>query len=395
MVKVVGMKEGYRFLGEYIRQVDIRNKEGKKENLLGVSVQKQFIQSIANTVGTDFTKYKVVKKGQFTYIPDTSRRGDKIAIALLEDYEEGLVSNVYTVFEVIDTEKLLPEYLMLWFSRPEFDRYARFKSHGSVREVMDWEEMCKVELPVPDIEKQRKIVKAYKTITDRIALKQKINDNLEATAQSLFQEQFAAFYNENELPDGYSIATLDSLCSIKGGKRLPADGELLDTPTAHPYIRVRDLGSNRYVCLTNQFQYIDEETHSAISRYIVNTNDIVISIVGTIGLIGKIHTSLNNANLTENCVKLANIHTVTPDYLYYTLCYKKQIKEIELLTVGAVQSKLPMYNIQSMKILVPPTEVIEDFQHKFDIFNEQIEANTIEIQRLYELQSVLLAKLAY
>ena len=389
------MKEGYRFLGEYIRQVDIRNKEGKKENLLGVSVQKQFILSIANTVGTDFTKYKVVKKGQFTYIPDTSRRGDKIAIALLEDYEEGLVSNVYTVFEVIDTEKLLPEYLMLWFSRPEFDRYARFKSHGSVREVMDWEEMCKVELPVPDIEKQRKIVKAYKTITDRIALKQKINDNLEETAQSLFQEQFAAFYNENELPDGYSIATLDSLCSIKGGKRLPADGELLDTPTAHPYIRVRDLGSNRYVCLTNQFQYIDEETHSAISRYIVNTNDIVISIVGTIGLIGKIHTSLNNANLTENCVKLANIHTVTPDYLYYTLCYKKQIKEIELLTVGAVQSKLPMYNIQSMKILVPPAEVIEDFQHKFDIFNEQIEANTIEIQRLYELQSVLLAKLAY
>ena len=124
------MKEGYRVLGEYIRQVDIRNKEGKKENLLGVSVQKQFIQSIANTVGTDFTKYKVVKKGQFTYIPDTSRRGDKIAIALLEDYEEGLVSNVYTVFEVIDTEKLLPEYLMLWFSRPEFDRYARFKAAG-------------------------------------------------------------------------------------------------------------------------------------------------------------------------------------------------------------------------------------------------------------------------
>ena len=389
------MKSNYKQLGQFIRQVDVRNSEGKEENLLGVSVQKKFIPSIANTVGTDFRKYKVVKKGQFTYIPDTSRRGDKIGIALLEDYDEGLVSNVYTVFEIIDEKQLIPEYLMLWFSRPEFDRYARFKSHGSVREVMDWDEMCKVELPVPSYEKQKEIVDNYKAIKDRIALKQKINDNLEETAQSLFQEQFAAFYNENELPDGYSIATLDSLCSIKGGKRLPADGELLDTPTAHPYIRVRDLGSNRYVCLTNQFQYIDEETHSAISRYIVNTNDIVISIVGTIGLIGKIHTSLNNANLTENCVKLANIHTVTPDYLYYTLCYKKQIKEIELLTVGAVQSKLPMYNIQSMKILVPPTEVIENFQQKFDIFNEQIEANTIEIQRLYEFQSVLLAKLAY
>lgn len=98
------MKEGYKALGEFIRQIDIRNTEGKEDNLLGVSVQKQFIPSIANTVGTDFTKYKVVKKGQFTYIPDTSRRGDKIAIALLQDYEEGLVSNVYTVFEVIDEE---------------------------------------------------------------------------------------------------------------------------------------------------------------------------------------------------------------------------------------------------------------------------------------------------
>lgn len=119
------MKEGYRLLGDFIRQVDVRNTDGKEENLLGVSVQKMFIPSIANTVGTDFTKYKVVKRGQFTYIPDTSRRGDKIGIALLTDYDEGLVSNIYTVFEVKDENELLPEYLMLWFSRPEFDRYAR------------------------------------------------------------------------------------------------------------------------------------------------------------------------------------------------------------------------------------------------------------------------------
>lgn len=388
------MKDGYKHLGEYIRQVDIRNTDGKEENLLGVSVQKQFIPSIANTVGTDFTKYKVVKKRQFTYIPDTSRRGDKIGIALLKDYEEGLVSNVYTVFEVVDTEKLLPEYLMLWFSRPEFDRYARFKSHGSVREVFDWNEMCMVELPVPAIEEQRKIVKAYKAITDRIALKKQINDNLEATAQAIFQEQFASYYGLSELPEGWKLINLENLCTVKGGKRLPADCELLNTPTNHPYIRVRDVGSSRYVCLTDQFQYIDEETHSAISRYIVNTGDIVISIVGTIGLIGKIHSSLDNANLTENCVKLSGIHTVTSDYLYYTLCYKKQIKEIELLTVGAVQAKLPMYNIQSMKILVPPETVIREFQNKIDTFNGQVEANTIEIQSLNELQQVLLAKLS-
>ena len=221
-----------------------------------------------------------------------------------------------------------------------------------------------------------------------------LNDNLEATAQSLFLEQFSSYCITDKLPEGYSIVSLDTLCSVKGGKRLPADCKLLDIPTKYPYIRVSDVGSSRYVCLTDQFQYIDEKTYKAISQYIVNTGDIVISIVGTIGLIGKIHSSLDKANLTENCVKLTDIHTVTSDYLYYTICYKKQIKEIELLTVGAVQAKLPIYNIKSMKILVPPVNVIDDFQKKIDILNKQVEANTIEIQRLYALQSILLAKLS-
>lgn len=393
------MKSNYNQLGQYIEMVSRTNSDLKYgiEDVRGCSNTKQMMQTRANLIGRTYEKFIVLRPQEFVFNRRTTRNGEKIGMAYNNTDREYIFTNDYVAFRVKQEylDKLLPDYLYLFFCRDEFDRYARYKSTGSATEFFNWEDMCAVPFEIPPMDFQQLVVNAYKVLNERIETKQKINDNLEATAQSLFQEQFAAFYNENELPDGYSIATLDSLCSIKGGKRLPADGELLDTPTAHPYIRVRDLGSNRYVCLTNQFQYIDEETHSAISRYIVNTNDIVISIVGTIGLIGKIHTSLNNANLTENCVKLANIHTVTPDYLYYTLCYKKQIKEIELLTVGAVQSKLPMYNIQSMKILVPPTEVIEEFQQKFDIFNEQIEANTIEIQRLYELQSVLLAKLAY
>ena len=393
------MKSNYNQLGQYIEMVSRTNSDLKYgiEDVRGCSNTKQMMQTRANLIGRTYEKFIVLRPQEFVFNRRTTRNGEKIGMAYNNTDREYIFTNDYVAFRVKQEylDKLLPDYLYLFFCRDEFDRYARYKSTGSATEFFNWEDMCAVPFEIPPMDFQQLVVNAYKVLNKRIETKQKINDNLEATAQSLFQEQFAAFYNENELPDGYSIATLDSLCSIKGGKRLPVGGELLDTPTVHPYIRVRDLGSNRYVCLTNQFQYIDEETHSAISRYIVNTNDIVISIVGTIGLIGKIHTSLNNANLTENCVKLANIHTVTPDYLYYTLCYKKQIKEIELLTVGAVQSKLPMYNIQSMKILVPPTEVIENFQHKFDIFNEQIEANTIEIQRLYELQSVLLAKLAY
>ena len=173
------MKSNYKRLGEYIRQIDVRNKDDDRYDLLGVSVEKCFINSIANTVGTDWHNYKIIKKGQFCYIPDTSRRGDKIGIAHLTDREIGLVSAVYTVFEVWK-EELVPEYLMLWFKRPEFDRYARFHSHGSVREIFDWEEMCNVELPIPPIEEQKAIVNAYETIERRIALKRKINDNLAA-----------------------------------------------------------------------------------------------------------------------------------------------------------------------------------------------------------------------
>ena len=218
------MKSNYKQLGQFIRQVDVRNSEGKEENLLGVSVQKKFIPSIANTVGTDFKKYKVVKKGQFTYIPDTSRRGDKIGIALLEDYEEGLVSNVYTVFEIIDEKQLIPEYLMLWFSRPEFDRYARFKSHGSVREVMDWDEMCKVELPVPPYEKQKEIVDGYKAITERIALKQKINDNLANTEQAILVE---TVINNHTVPT--ALGDLVDFIDGDRGKNYPTFDEFTST----------------------------------------------------------------------------------------------------------------------------------------------------------------------
>ena len=173
------MRTDYKVLGNYIRLVDKRNRDLSITNLLGVSIEKRFIPSIANIIGTDLSSYKVVQTGQFAYGPVTSRNGEKISIAYLSG-DDCIISSSYSVFEVINRDKLDPEYLMLWFSRPEFDRYARYKSHGSVREIFDWEELCMIELPVPTIEEQRKIVKAYKSITDRIDLKRQINDNLAA-----------------------------------------------------------------------------------------------------------------------------------------------------------------------------------------------------------------------
>ena len=146
-------KAEYKRLGDFIREVNVRNRELKVTNLLGVSISKEFMPSIANIIGTDMSAYKIVERGQFVYISDTSRRGDKIAIALLDAYDNAIISQAYTVFEVIDHEQLLPEYLLMWFRRPEFDRYARFHSHGSAREIFDWNELCEVRLPIPTIER--------------------------------------------------------------------------------------------------------------------------------------------------------------------------------------------------------------------------------------------------
>lgn len=205
------MKEGYRLLGDFIQPVDERNRDLRVDYLLGVSISKQFIPSIANIVGTDLSNYKIIRTGQFAYGPVTSRNGEKISIALLRD-KDCIISSSYTVFEVVNKNELDPEYLMLWFSRPEFDRYARYMSHGSVREIFDWDELCKVELPVPSIDKQRSIVRAYQTITERIELKRRLNDNLEAQTQALFDELF--------LRDGMPDYTLSEIANVNPTRTL-------------------------------------------------------------------------------------------------------------------------------------------------------------------------------
>ena len=205
------MKE-MKKLGDFIQPVDVRNNDLSVTRLLGLSINKCFIESIANTIGTDFRPYKIVKKGQFAYGPVTSRNGEKITIALLEE-PECIISSSYAVFEITDTSKLLPEYLMLWFSRPEFDRYARYKSHGSVREIFDWDEMCRVELPVPPINEQQKIVDTYNAITNRIRIKQKINENLEKTAQAIYRKNTKEFIGDK------ITVTVEDYCNIFTGKK--------------------------------------------------------------------------------------------------------------------------------------------------------------------------------
>jgi len=167
-------------LGEYIEQSDERNSDLETDNLLGISVNKVFIETRSNKEQLNLSNYKVVRPRDFGYVSVTSRNGEKISIAIL-DGEAGLVSSTYTVFRVRDKRELLPEYLFLWFSRPEFDRYARFHSWGSARETFDWTDMCDVKLPIPDIKIQEAIVTIYHTLETR----KQINEQLKKTIKPL------------------------------------------------------------------------------------------------------------------------------------------------------------------------------------------------------------------
>jgi type I restriction enzyme S subunit len=157
------MKSSYKRLGDYIRPVDVRNHDLGTQLLRGISTSKKLIESVANVSGVDFSGYKIVENGQFVYVADTSRRGEKIAVAMSEE-ERCIVSSIYTVFEVIDENVLLPEFILMWFKRPEFDRYSRFHSWGSARETFNWEDMCEIRIPIPNIEEQRRFVALYNGI---------------------------------------------------------------------------------------------------------------------------------------------------------------------------------------------------------------------------------------
>ena len=375
------MKSNYKQLGQYIRQVDVRNTEGKEENLLGVSVQKTFIPSIANTVGTDFTKYKVVRKGQFTYIPDTSRRGDKIGIALLEDYDEGLVSNVYTVFEIIDEHQLIPEYLMLWFKRPEFDRYARFKSHGSVREVMDWDEMCKVELPVPPYEEQLKIVESYKTISERIALKKKINDNLETQMRAC-----VANYILKE--DAPIIGKLKDYCTMQYGYTETATTE----PVGSKFLRITDIAQDQIDWSSVPYCPISNDNHL---KYVLTDGDVVVARTGaTVGVAKMIGKHIPDAVFASFLVR---IKPINPAYKYYFGVSITSPGFLEYVQTNAGGSAQPQANpplLGEYELIIPSDHLLKELNPLISIFLDAIEQNEMEISKLMEAKSTMVDMLS-
>ena len=173
----------------------------------------------------------------------------------------------------------------------------------------------------------------------------------------------------------WNEAKIKEFAEVKGGKRLPKGKKLVKEPNTHPYIKIKDLGKTKYLQLNSDYEYVDDETQQSIARYIVNEGDILISVVGTIGLIGIVGNTLDKANQTENCDKIINIRNVLPEYLYYYLISKFGQDEIKKGTVGAVHPKLPLKNVQDISVLYPSIEEQERIVKILGVIDEKIEIN--------------------
>lgn len=360
----------YKRLGDYIREVDVRNRDLSVTTLLGVSISKEFIPSIANTIGTDMSTYKIVRKGQFAYGPVTSRNGDKVSIALLANEDNAIISQAYTVFEVKDTNELLPEYLMMWFRRPEFDRYARFHSHGSAREIFDWSEMCDVMLPIPSIERQREIIAEYETLSKRIRLNEQMISTLEATAQTLYRKMFVDGIDKENLPDGWENKSLSEIATLKAGGDKPIEFSEVKTGCYNIPVYANGI-DNKGI-----FGYTTRPT--------IKSKSITISARGTIG-----YCFLRK----HPYVPIVRLIVVIPNdeslaqYLFYYL------DAMNIKGSGSVQSQLTVPDMERFEILLPPEERIKEFSKQTEIIDTSIATYELENEKLTELQSLLLAKM--
>lgn len=223
-------KTGYKRLGDYIREVDVRNRDLEVKELVGLTINKAFIPSVANTIGTDLSNYKVIRKDQFACSLMQVSRDGKMPVAMFEG-ECAIMSPAYPMFEVVDKTVLLPQYLMMWFSRNEFDREASFYAVGGVRGSLTWQDFCDMTLPIPPIEQQRKIVAEYETISKRIRLNEQMITRLEETAQTLYRKMFVDGIDKENLPEGWRMGTIEEFCKdiVSGGTPSRTHSEYWDS----------------------------------------------------------------------------------------------------------------------------------------------------------------------
>ena len=357
-------KAEYKRLGDYIREVDVRNRDLKVTNLLGLSMTKQFRPSTSNIVGVDLSKYKIVHKDVFAFDTMSVIRVHKVPIAMNLSKSPIIVSPVYITFECKDANILNPKYLMMWFSRDEFDRYADFKSDAAVRGGYNWKELCDTPIYLPPIEQQQKIVSEYEAVTHRIHLNEQIIAKLEETAQALYRKMFVDEIDKEHLPEGWRIGTLGEIAEISSGKTCKDKSE-------------QQIGT---------YQWAVAGASGIIGytpTYNQDGNFITTGRVGTLGVVNRYDGKVFCA---DNVLIIKSIH--------YEYCYQI-LRSIDYkeLAKGGVQSLITQTDLKNVEALLADEQTLKLFEEQVSCISSQVRLKKQENIKLTELQSLLLAKM--
>ncbi|MDY0178047.1 MAG: restriction endonuclease subunit S [Bacilli bacterium] len=362
----------------------------KITNLLGLTINKNFIPSVANTIGTDMEKYKVIRKNQFACSTMQVRRDGKMPVALLKDFDEAIISQAYPVFEVINEELLLPDYLMMWFSRSEFDREACFHAVGGVRGSLEWDDFLNFQLPVPTIEKQCEIVAEYNVVQNRINLNKQFIQKLEETAQAIYKHWFVDFEfpDENgepyksfggkmekselgDIPKGWKVETIGEITEIKAGGDKPAIYSVIKTQKCSIPIYSNGIVNKGLYGYTNNANY--------------PAGSITISARGTIG-----YSELRS----ESFDAIVRLLVVMPKSQCQSIYLWQNIRTMEFDDSGSVQNQLTVPQISGLLILLPSLDILNVYDSIIKIIFNRIKFHENINEKLDELQTVLLSKLA-
>ena len=407
------MKSNYKRLGDYIEPVKVRNSELKAKELLGININKHFMPSVANIVGTDLSNYKLVQKNQFACNRMHVVRDYRIPVAVSESEEPFMVSPAYDVFEIKESKELLPEYLMMWFERAEFDRNSWFYTDADVRGGLAWQAFEDMQLPIPHIDKQREIVKEYNTIQNRIALNQQLIQKLEETAQAIYREWFVEFefpdengkpyksnggemfWNEElrkEIPKGWLMGILENISNQLMGFAFKGEQYVNDSGVS--VLRGENV-SEKFLRWDNHKKWNDEITPRMEKCYL-QENDIVIGMDGS--KVGKNWAVVSKYDLplllAQRVSCLRGKKKAYQNFIFYSMCvldFENYVSQVQTGTSIPHISGLQIFNFP---VLIAIDSVIEKFDNAVSIITKHKSNIIQENQKLTELKELLLSKLA-
>ena len=411
------MKSNYKRLGDYIKPVREKNIDLKASKLLGINIDKFFMPSVANVVGTDMSNYKIVKKGQFACNRMHVGRDYRIPIALSKEENPFMVSPAYDVFEINNTKMLLPEYLMMWFTRKEFDRNCWFHTDADVRGGLPWNAFCDLELPIPSPEKQQEIVQEYHTIQNRIALNNQLINKLEETAQAIYKQWFVEFefpdvnglpYRSNdgkmvwckelekEIPEGWRMGDLDEVIQIFISKRGKSKSTMNLNDFSHEYkypvISAMNVSQGKIVKL-NTIPYINQIEFDEWMNVKLQVDDVIMTSEAPMGEL--YYLAINDKfALSQRLFALRTKKDIISGwYLYQWLNLPFTKNELETRSSGTTVFGIKLSELKKLSILIPLKNIITEFERITLSSSNLIELKNTENQKLSELKDLLLAKM--